>query len=200
MHLINSRVTGTSVEQAPLCPFGPPASGRHIDRMEQTMTTISMPDSRWRHAAAAAAFLAASAPQTALMAQGLESPEAIDTIIGTEVEEEESQATADSDKVIAAIEKTGESIATIRKTSKLDKVDIVFLSDAAATEGGPPPEIEAKIKEHEEEITELRKELEGNAMLYHAIDSRQILLRDVLAVEFDDKNGVVIYAAAKPAG
>ena len=49
---------------------------------------------------------------------------------------------------------------------------VKMMSDAAVTEGGPPPEIEAKIKEHEEEITELRKELEGNAMLYHAIDSR----------------------------
>ena len=38
-------------------------------------------------------------------------------------------------------------------------------------------------------------------MLFHAIDSRQILPRDVLAVEFDDTNGVVIFAAAqKPAG
>jgi hypothetical protein len=167
--------------------------------MEQAMTTIPMPESKWLHMMAAAAFLAASAPQTALMAQGLESKEAIDTIIGTEVKEEESRATADAGKVMAAIEKTSESIATVRKVSKLDKVDIVFLSDAAVTEGGPPPEIEAKIKEHVEEITELRKELEGNAMLYHAIDSRQILLRDVLAVEFDDQNGVVIYAAAKPA-
>ena len=35
-------------------------------------------------------------------------------------------------------------------------------------------------------------------MLFHAIDSRQILPRDVLAVEFDG-NAVVIYAAAKPA-
>ena len=47
------------------------------------MTTTTMADSKWLHALAAAAFLAASAPQTALMAQGLESPEAIDTIIGT---------------------------------------------------------------------------------------------------------------------
>ena len=163
------------------------------------MTMISMPDSKWLHALAAAAFLAASAPHTALMAQGLESKEAIDTIIGTEVEEEESQATADSGKVVAAIEKTGESIAIIRKTSNLDKVDIVFLSDAPPTEGAPPPENEPNNKEHEHEKTEHRKQLEGNAMLYHAIDSRQILLRDVLAVEFDDKNGVVIYAAAKPA-
>ena len=176
-----------------MCSFSLPNS------TERAMTTITMPNGKCLHALAAAAFLAASTPQTALLAQGLESPEAIDTIIGTEVEEEEARATADAGKVVAAIEKTGESIATVRKTSKLDKVDIVFLSDAAVTEGGPPPEIEAKIKEHEEEIAELRKELEGNAMLYHAIDSRQILLRDVLAVEFDDKNGVVIYAAAKPA-
>jgi hypothetical protein len=199
LRLTNGRRAGTSTGEPPLCFFGRPAGGRRSNPMERMMTITMTPDSKWLHAAAAAAFLAASAPQTALMAQGLESPEAIDTIIGTEVQEEESRATADAGKVVAAIEKTRESIATIRKTSKLDKVDIVFLSDAAATEGGPPPEIEAKIKEHEEEIAELRQELEGNAMLYHAIDSRQILLRDVLAVEFNDANGVVIYAAAKPA-
>ena len=74
----------------------------------------------------------------------------------------------------------------------------MFLEDAAATEGGPPPEIEAKVKEHEAEIAELRKELEGNAMLFHAIDSREVLVRDVLAIEFDDAAaGVVIYAAAR---
>ena len=149
--------------------------------------------------AAMAAFLAAAAPVHPLNAQGLESEQAIDTIIGTEVGEEESRAATDAKKVIAAIEKTRDAISTVRKTSTLDKVDIVFLADAAATEGGPPPEIEAKVEEHQEEIDELRKELEGNAMLYHAIDSREILLRDVLAVEFDDANGVVIYAAAKPA-
>lgn len=151
------------------------------------------------HMAAVAAFLAMAAPVHPLSAQGLESEQAIDTIIGTEVGEEESRAATDSSKVIAAIENTREAIGTVRKTSALDKVDIVFLADAAATEGGPPPAIKAKVEEHEEEIAELRKELEGNAMLYHAIDSREILLRDVLAVEFDDANGVVIYAAAKPA-
>lgn len=131
--------------------------------------------------------------------QGTENKQAVDTIIGTEVQEEETQASADADKVIAAIEKTRDQIALVRKTSNLGKVDIVFLADAAATEGGPPPEIETKVKEHEAEIAELRQEIEGNAMLFRAIDSRQILPRDVLAVEFDGSNGVVIYAAAKPA-
>ena len=58
--------------------------------------------------------------------------------------------------------------------------------------------IGSEVQEREQEISELRQEIEGNAMLFHAIDSRQILLRDVLAVEFDG-NAVVIYAAAKPA-
>ena len=163
------------------------------------MTTTTVPDSKWLHALAAAALMAAFAPQTALMAQGLESPDAVQKIIGTEVKEEESRAKADAGKIVAAIEKTPESVATIRKTSKLDKVDIVFLIDSAKTEGGPPPEIEAKVKEHEEEIAQLRQELEGNAMLYHALDSRQVLVEDVLAVSFDKAN-VVIYAAAKPPG
>jgi hypothetical protein len=155
----------------------------------------------WPHAFAAAALLSASLASGTAWAQGTESKEAVDTIIGTEVQEEESQASADAGKVIAAIEKTRDQIALVRKTSSLDKVDIVFLADAAATEGGPPPEIETKVKEHEADINELRQEIESNAMLFHAIDSRQILMRDVLAVEFDGANGVVIYAAAqKPAG
>ena len=126
--------------------------------------------------------------------------EALETIIGTEVQEKELEAAADPGRVIAAIEKTSESISLVRKASNLDRVDIVFLADSVQAEGGPPPEIAGKLKEHEAEITELRKEIKGNAMLYHAVDSRQILMRDVLAVEFDDSNGVVIFAAAKPAG
>ena len=151
-------------------------------------------------AAALAGFVAMCMAGGSALAQGAESKETVDAIIGTEVQEEEARASADASKVIAAIEKTREQIALVRKTSSLDKVDIVFLADAAATEGGPPPEIEIKVKEHEADIAELRKEIEGNAMLFHAINSRQILPRDVLAVEFDGANGVVIYAAAKPAG
>lgn len=126
--------------------------------------------------------------------------QSLDTIIGTQVQEEETQAAADPGRVIAAIDKTADSIARVRKTSSLDKVDIVFLADSTVTEGGPPAEIADKVQDHEAEISELRQEIEGNAMLYHALDSRQILMRDVLAVEFDDQNGVIIYAAAKPAG
>jgi hypothetical protein len=118
----------------------------------------------------------------AMAQQGTENKQAVDTIIGTEVQEEEAQASADAGRVIAAIEKTRDSIAMVRKTSNLNKVDIVFLADAAVTEGGPPPEIETKVKEHEADIVELRQEIEGNAMLFHAIDSRQILPRDILAV------------------
>jgi hypothetical protein len=120
-----------------------------------------------------------------------------DTIIGSEVGEEEVAAAAEPQRVIAAIDRTPENIPAVRKTIRLDRVEIVFLADAAATEGGPPPEIAAKVEERKDEIAELRKELEGNAMLYHASDSRQVLVRDVLAVEFDGA-GVLIYAAAKP--
>ena len=130
--------------------------------------------------------------------QGLDAEGAVDAIVGSEVHEEETRATADADKVIAAIDKTAENTSAVRKVTQLDRVDIVFLSDAAQTEGGPPPEIERKLEENEEAIETLRQEIEGNAMLYHALNSRQILMRDILALEFDDANGVTIYAAAKP--
>lgn len=158
---------------------------------------MPFPETNWRHVIAATAMLAAFAPQA--WAKGLESKDTVDKIVGSEVKEEEAHAAADAGKVIAAIGKTRDNIDTVRKTSRLDTIDIVFLADATVTEGGPPPEIKAKVKEHEKDIAELRKEIEGNAMLFHAIDSRQILTRDVLAIEFDSPNSVVIYAAAKPA-
>ena len=37
-------------------------------------------------------------------------------------------------------------------------------------------------------------------MLFHAIDSRQVLVRDVLAVSFESDRHVIIYAAAKRPG
>lgn len=157
---------------------------------------MPFPDLRCMTAATIAVFLAGSPLEAG--AQGLESKDTVQKIVGSEVKEEEAHAAADAERVIAAIDRTSDNIGTVRKISRLDKIDIVFLADAAATEGGPPPEIEAKVKEHEKEIADLRKEIEGNAMLFHAIDSRQILTRDVLAIDFDSPNTAVIYAAAKP--
>ena len=112
--------------------------------------------------------------------------------------EQETRSIAAIDEVLSAIDKTEETTGRIRKVTTLDAVDIVFLSDAAQTEGGPPPEIEAKIAEHQDEIAELRKELEGNAMLFHAVDSRNVLMRDIIAVAFSGEGKVTIYATAKP--
>ena len=162
------------------------------------MPTTPFADARWLQAIAVAAFLVLTIPHAALNAQGLESPETVNRIIGSEVRMEEARTAAEAGKVTAAIERTRENIATVRKTSKLDKVDIVFLTDAARSEGGPPPGIETKVKAHKDDIAELRKEIEANALLFNAIESRRVLTEDVLAVEFDDPGKIVIYAAAKP--
>jgi hypothetical protein len=161
-----------------------------MQSVEQTMP--NNPDRQWLHTAAVAAFLAVYAPHIAVFAQGLENPEAIDTIIGSEVQEEEARTAADPARLIAAIDASIENAAKIRKTAKLDKVGIVRLD--AGEKQAPVPEVDAKIKERESEIAALRQELQSNAMLFHAINSRSVLLGDVVAVEFDDANGVTIYA------
>ncbi|AMX98229.1 hypothetical protein AB0V79_25855 [Mesorhizobium ciceri] len=149
-------------------------------------------------AVAAMTFLAAAGPAAGLKAQGLESTETVNRIVGSQVKQEEAKANTEAGNVNTAIDRTRENIGTVRKTSKLDKVDIVFLTDAARSEGGPPPEIEAKVKQHQDDITELRKEIEANALLFNAIESRRVQAQDVLAVEFDNPGKIVIYAAAKP--
>ncbi|MGH6858791.1 MAG: hypothetical protein ACRECY_00960 [Phyllobacterium sp.] len=143
-------------------------------------------------------LLAAAIPNARVIAQGLDAPNAIEKIVGSDVREDEATAAGDEDVVVAAIEKTLANIDTVRMVTNLDAIKIVFLSDAAASEGGPPPKIEAKLEQYSDAIQDLRRELEGNAMLYHAIDSRGVLLRDVLAIKFGKDKSAVIFAAAKP--
>lgn len=121
-----------------------------------------------------------------------------DAIVGTPVKQEEATASAMQTKVLAAIEQTGENLSNVRKASNAERVEIVFLSDAAREAGGLPPEIQNGVKKHEDEIVRLRQEIEANALLFHAIDSRRVLMQDVVAVDFETPANIVIYAAARP--
>jgi len=132
------------------------------------------------------------------LAQGLDSEQAIETIIGSKVEEQQSSAGEEARRVVAAIERTDEAIAAVRKLTNVGKLEIIYLPDAA--EGGAPPAVREAVSRHEKDIVELRKQIESNAMLFHAIDSRSLLMRDVLAVDVAAPDAVVIYAAAKKPG
>jgi hypothetical protein len=140
-----------------------------------------------------AVLLLVSPPHTALLAQGLENEQAIDTIVGSDVTTNEENAEAEQGRIVAAIEKTAANTGEVRKKFSLDKVEIIFLPDLA--ENGT--DLDAKLAEYEDQIVELREAIEGSAMFYHAVDSRDVLLRDVVALEFDDKNGVTIFVAGE---
>jgi hypothetical protein len=164
-----------------------------------TSAIMKDPRDRWLHAVAALAFVSALVPGLSLQAQSLDNPDTIDAIVGSPIQEEERTAANNEDRIIAAIEKAPESAALVRKTTNVDKVDIVFLADSTAMKGGLPAPIEKVAAEHKDELTALRNEVEGNAILYHAINSRHVLMRDIVAVEFNDPRNVIVYAAAKPA-
>ena len=149
-------------------------------------------------AMAVAMLVAVAAPRAAFPAQPLDSTKPGAAIVDSDIRQEETLSKTEAGKVITAIDRTRENIGTVRKTTKLDTVDIVFLTDAARSEGGPPAAIENKVKQHQDDVTELRQEIEANALLFNAIDSRRVLAEDVLAVEFDNPGKIVIYAAAKP--
>ena len=159
--------------------------------------TIRIPRATiWRYAVLAS-VVAVCTPQAGLNAQGVENEKAIDTIIGSHVTTEETRAASDPAAVITAIQNTVPNTEEIRKRSKLSNVEIVFLEDLA--EGREPKLVEKEVEEHEAEIAALREAIEGNAMFFHAIDSRSVLTRDVVAVAFDKADRVRIYTAAKPA-
>ncbi|KJS09083.1 MAG: hypothetical protein VR78_16905 [Hoeflea sp. BRH_c9] len=163
------------------------------------MTTNRTISRTWIHGLAATAFLAVSVHSLPLGAQGVTDQEAVDRIVGSEVHEEEVRTDSGDDRVIIAIENLSENIDIIRKLTTLDRVDIIYMPDSSRAEGGPPAKIATKLTEHSETVDNLRRELEGNALLYHAINSKNVLIQDVLAIEFDGEKNLVIFAAAKPA-
>lgn len=143
------------------------------------------------HVALATAFLLASMPNMALLAQGLDAEGAIDTIVGSEVTTGEEAATADEARIVAAIENTAETVSEVRRKFALDRVEIIFLPDL----GDDETAVEAKMTEFAAQIEELRAEIQASAIFYHAINSHSVLLTDVVALEFDDDNGVTIFVA-----
>jgi hypothetical protein len=152
------------------------------------------------HALAAIAFVAALAPGLSLQAQSLDNPDTVKAIVGSPVQEEQRAAAESQTKIIAAIGQASQSADMVRKTTEVDKIDIVFLADSTASQGGLPAAIAKAVETHKADLAELRNEVEGNAILYHAADSRHVLMRDIIAVEFKDPRNVVIYAAANPPG
>lgn len=149
------------------------------------------------HAVTAAALLLMSTPHMHLMAQGLDTEGAIDTIVGSDVTTGEERAAADEARIVAAIENSSAAAAEVRKKFSLDRVEIIFLPDI----GEEKTEVEAKLAEFEPQLTELRESIQGSAMFYHAVDSRSIMLNNIVALEFDDDNGVTIFVAGeKPPG
>lgn len=130
----------------------------------------------------------------AAVAQGLDAEGAIDTIIGSEVTTGEEQASDDETRIIAAVERTAENATEVRKKFSLDGLEIIFLADL-----GKDSDVDAAIEEYQPRIVELREAIEGSAMFYHAVNSQRILLRDIVALEFDDSNGVTIFVSgSKP--
>ena len=147
------------------------------------------------HLVALIALFLAWAPDIGLLAQGLDAEGAIDTIVGSDVETAEEAIAKDEKRVVAAIENSADNAAEVRKRFVIDNVRIVFLPDL--DENGEA--VNAKIEEFASGITALREAIQGSAIFYHAIDSHGVLLNDIIAVEFGEKNDVTIMVAgAKP--
>jgi hypothetical protein len=140
------------------------------------------------------AMLLISFTQIPLLAQGLNAETTIDTIIGSEVHTEERAATSDqSEKVLKAISRASETAMEVRVVFTLEGVTIVFIPEANETGSA----IAEAVRENRAAIRSLRQALQGNAMLFHSIDSQSVLLDNVLALEFGDDATATIYVAGK---
>lgn len=134
-------------------------------------------------------LLCVMSPGAPLLAQGLDSDEAIDTIVGSDVKTEQTRAKANAERIVAAISNTRENAERVRKTFNLNEIDIVFVPDI--DEEKTP--IDDALTDYENEISVLRESIEGSALFYHAVNSRSIMLRDIIAMEYGEDNKVTIF-------
>ncbi len=141
---------------------------------------------------ALAAFLWTGAAMP-LLAQGLDSEGAIETIIDADVGTAEKTVGEEEERVVAAIEGTRESAAEIRKRFNIGAVEIVFMPELSEGQSA----LGDTIEENREAIGELQTAIESSAIFFHAINSHQVLLRDVIAVEFGEDDKITIFAAGK---
>jgi hypothetical protein len=135
-----------------------------------------------------AALVLAGAPVPAA-AQGVEAEGARETIIGSDVRTDELSAEADAERIVAAIENSATSTQEVRRRFNLNEVEIVLLDDI----DDPDNPVAEAVETNQELIDELRLAIEGSAMFFHAVDSRRILLRNVIAMEFENDD-VTIFA------
>lgn len=122
---------------------------------------------------------------------GVWSQETVDTIIDAEVTDGEIDARHKMGDIIRAIEASDEAASTVRKTSSLDIIDIAFLTDLAGPGANFPKRLSECLDTYSAEIETLRHELEGNALLYRAIESHRVLMRDVLAVRIENGHALI---------
>jgi hypothetical protein len=135
-----------------------------------------------------------AAAQFPAFSQGLDSEGAIDTIVGSDVVTGEEAVGDDQERIMAAIEQTLPNAAEVRRKFTLDKVEIVFLPDL--DEQGS--DVRAMLDERRDELLELQQAIEGSAMFYHAVDSRRILLRDIVGLEFENNDVTIFVAGSDP--
>ncbi|MDN2565310.1 hypothetical protein N1F89_03675 [Aquibium sp. A9E412] len=145
--------------------------------------------------AAVAALLAALAAAPPAAAQMAEEPPA-ETIVGSEIETKTARPAAERADLIAAVAEAEAVANSVRKAFSLDQVEIVFLDMS----GKADLDLQQALSDSEAGIEALRRAIEGNAMFYHAVDSRGLAVDDIVAVSFLDRNHVRIYATGAPPG
>jgi len=146
-----------------------------------------MPRGVWRSAFLSCLLLAAvGLGSLSAAAQGLESEGAIDAIIGSDVKTDEAKRESDLKRVVAAVENSRGSAEQVRKAYNIDTLEIVFVPEISE-------ELARMLAEHDADVRVLRESIEGSAIFYHAVDSRSIMLTNIIAAEFGEDGTVTVF-------
>jgi hypothetical protein len=158
------------------------------------MTVTENDPSQWLYVVPLALLMSLMVPSMTLLAQGVDSEVIIESLIDGDVETDSAKVADREQAVIAAIENTASTLNEVQKLFNVGKISIVFVSDANLDKGT----IAEAVAEYSQEIDDLRVAIEASALLYHAIESRNVAVTDIIAVEILEDSNVRLYVAGEP--
>lgn len=165
------------------------------DRSTAT-THVPGPAGGMRHVRWAVSLMFAFIATAPVAAQDFERPNAPENIADSEISVEDTTASERADELLETLASLPESVDRLKIITTMDKIDVAYLSDLIGENA--PEEVEKAIEANDENILELQNAIEGSAIFYNALASREVNIPDVVSIKLDEPNATIFVKGIPP--
>lgn len=164
--------------------------------MKDDKDTANTKRSRARAIVLAATCLALATAPTAAPAQSFDNQDASENIADSEISVDDTKAAERTGELLENLASLPETTDRIKIITTMDRIDVVYLSDLIGENA--PKEVREAIEANDERIDGLQQALEGSALFYNALSSRNVNLADVVTVRLEEPDATIFVRGVPP--